>query len=100
MKHVYKQATRSLVPDAIANRKDKMGFPVPLQEWMRGPARDFVTDVFASEPRPRARPVRQPAAFSPAWSARTASAARPGACSASSCGSAPSTTASTHSKIC
>ncbi len=50
MKHVYKQATRNMVPASIANRKDKMGFPVPLQEWMRGPARDFVTDVFASEP--------------------------------------------------
>jgi asparagine synthase (glutamine-hydrolysing) len=48
MKHVYKRATRSLVPPAIAERKDKMGFPVPLQEWMRGPARDFVTDVISS----------------------------------------------------
>ena len=50
MKHVYKRATRSLVPDSIAKRKDKMGFPVPLQEWMRGPARDFVGDVFSSRP--------------------------------------------------
>ena len=49
MKHVYKRATRSMVPESIANRTDKMGFPVPLQEWMRGPAREFVTDVFASE---------------------------------------------------
>jgi asparagine synthase (glutamine-hydrolysing) len=49
MKHVYKQATRPLVPKAIAERKDKMGFPVPLQEWMRGPARDFVNDTFSSE---------------------------------------------------
>jgi asparagine synthase (glutamine-hydrolysing) len=48
MKHVYKRATRSLVPDSIATRKDKMGFPVPLQEWMRGPARDYVGDVFSS----------------------------------------------------
>jgi asparagine synthase (glutamine-hydrolysing) len=48
MKHVFKQATRSLVPDAIAERKDKMGFPVPLHEWFGGPARDFVSDVFSS----------------------------------------------------
>jgi asparagine synthase (glutamine-hydrolysing) len=48
MKHVYKRATRSLVPAAVAQRKDKMGFPVPLQEWMQGPARDFVGDVFSS----------------------------------------------------
>jgi asparagine synthase (glutamine-hydrolysing) len=49
MKHIYKQATRPLVPDSIASRKDKMGFPVPLQEWMRGPARDYVGDVFSSQ---------------------------------------------------
>ena len=48
MKHVFKRATRSLVPDAIANRKDKMGFPVPLHEWFAGPAREFVSDVFSS----------------------------------------------------
>jgi len=48
MKHVYKRATRSLVPDIIANRTDKMGFPVPLQEWFRGRASEFVTEVFSS----------------------------------------------------
>jgi asparagine synthase (glutamine-hydrolysing) len=48
MKHVFKQATRSLVPDVIADRKDKMGFPVPLHEWFGGPARDFITDAFSS----------------------------------------------------
>ena len=56
MKHVYKRATRSMVPESIANRTDKMGFPVPLQEWMRGPAREFVTDVFAGE-RARGRDI-------------------------------------------
>ena len=49
MKHVFKQATRSLVPDVIADRKDKMGFPVPLHEWFGGPARDFITDAFSSQ---------------------------------------------------
>jgi asparagine synthase (glutamine-hydrolysing) len=30
-------------------RKDKMGFPVPLAEWMRGGVvRDFVADVLLS----------------------------------------------------
>ncbi len=38
MKHVFKAATRRSCPDVIAERKDKMGFPVPLTEWMRGPA--------------------------------------------------------------
>jgi asparagine synthase (glutamine-hydrolysing) len=49
MKHVFKQATRSLVPDVIADRKDKMGFPVPLHEWFGGPAREFITDAFSSQ---------------------------------------------------
>jgi asparagine synthase (glutamine-hydrolysing) len=48
MKHVFKNVTRPLVPPAIAERKDKMGFPVPLKEWLAGPAREFVHDVFSS----------------------------------------------------
>ena len=54
MKHVFKQATRPLVPDVIADRKDKMGFPVPLHEWFAGPAREFVADVFSSQAAPSA----------------------------------------------
>jgi asparagine synthase (glutamine-hydrolysing) len=48
LKYLLKRATRDLVPPKVRARKDKMGFPVPLQEWMRGPARDFVGDVFSS----------------------------------------------------
>ena len=56
MKHVFKEATRAVVPDVIAQRKDKMGFPVPLTSWMAGPARDFFGDVFSSESA-RSRPL-------------------------------------------
>lgn len=49
LKHVFNEAARPMVPEAIAQRTDKMGFPVPLSEWLRGPARDFAQDVFASE---------------------------------------------------
>jgi len=48
MKHVFKQATGSLVPDAIAARKDKMGFPVPLTEWFQGGAQSYVTDTLST----------------------------------------------------
>ena len=48
MKHIFKQAVRTLVPDVIAERKDKMGFPVPLTEWLRGDAREFVTDTLST----------------------------------------------------
>ena len=48
MKHALKSAMRSYVPDIIAERKDKMGFPVPLTEWIQGEARDFVQDALSS----------------------------------------------------
>jgi asparagine synthase (glutamine-hydrolysing) len=49
LKHIFKQATRAAVPESIARRTDKMGFPVPLVEWARGDARDFVRDVFSTK---------------------------------------------------
>ena len=48
MKHVFKRSLRSLVPDVIAERRDKMGFPVPLTEWLHGEAREFAIDTLSS----------------------------------------------------
>ena len=48
-KYLFRQAVRGLVPDAIVARKDKMGFPLPLDQWIRGPAREFVRDILLSE---------------------------------------------------
>ncbi len=48
-KHVLKQAVRSIIPAEVRQRRDKMGFPVPLREWMSGgPVRDFVCDTLNS----------------------------------------------------
>lgn len=48
-KHILKNAINDLLPTSILERKDKMGFPVPLKEWMRvGPVRDFVADTLLS----------------------------------------------------
>jgi asparagine synthase (glutamine-hydrolysing) len=48
-KHVLKKTVREFLPDKILNRKDKMGFPVPLNEWMQGGVvRDFVSDTLLS----------------------------------------------------
>ena len=44
-KRVFREAVRHLVPKEIFERKDKMGFPVPLTEWFAGPLRDFLHDV-------------------------------------------------------
>jgi asparagine synthase (glutamine-hydrolysing) len=48
LKHVMRAAFGSVVPPAILARTDKMGFPTPLNEFTRGPAREFVRDVFGS----------------------------------------------------
>ena len=37
------------MPKQVLDRTDKMGFPVPLSEWMGGGAREFVTDVLSSD---------------------------------------------------
>ncbi len=44
-KHVLREAMANVVPQAVLDRRDKMGFPVPFNEWLRGPIRDFVFDV-------------------------------------------------------
>jgi asparagine synthase (glutamine-hydrolysing) len=54
MKHILKQSLRDVLPPSVVQRQDKMGFPVPLQEWLRGPLRDFTWDVLStSEARQR-----------------------------------------------
>jgi asparagine synthase (glutamine-hydrolysing) len=49
-KYILKQAVKTLIPEAILNRKDKMGFPVPLKEWLlRTKVRGFVRDILFSQ---------------------------------------------------
>lgn len=35
-KRVFRAAMRGLVPDAILNRRDKIGFATPEEDWLRG----------------------------------------------------------------
>jgi asparagine synthase (glutamine-hydrolysing) len=49
MKHILKSSMERYVPSLIFNRKDKMGFPVPLVEWIKGDAREFMLDIFSSQ---------------------------------------------------
>ena len=48
LKHLFRKAVSRLLPDEIVNRKDKMGFPVPLTQWLAGPLKDFAADVLLS----------------------------------------------------
>jgi asparagine synthase (glutamine-hydrolysing) len=48
-KHLLKSAFKHELPRPILERRDKMGFPVPLKEWVDDELRDFVQDLFRSE---------------------------------------------------
>jgi len=45
MKYILKKAVRDILPPIILNRKDKMGFPVPLHIWARNKVKDFFKDI-------------------------------------------------------
>lgn len=49
MKYILKRAIKGIVPDKIINRKDKMGFPVPLHLWAKNGAHDFINDTLTSK---------------------------------------------------
>jgi len=73
MKYILKKAAGDLLPQSVAARKDKMGFPVPLHIWAKNRARDFFSDVLLSsacrerglfEPTVVERLMQQESAFS------------------------------------
>ncbi|OGW38649.1 MAG: asparagine synthase (glutamine-hydrolyzing) [Nitrospirae bacterium RBG_13_39_12] len=49
MKQVLKAVMKPILPGTIIDRKDKMGFPVPLTQWIKGEAKEFIYDIFSSE---------------------------------------------------
>jgi asparagine synthase (glutamine-hydrolysing) len=46
MKHLLKQVFGAELPPEIVNRRDKMGFPVPLKEWFGNELESFALDIF------------------------------------------------------
>jgi asparagine synthase (glutamine-hydrolysing) len=49
-KHIFRKVVEHVTPTPILERKDKMGFPVPLSEWYRqGPVRDFVRETLLGQ---------------------------------------------------
>ena len=55
MKELLKTTFASDLPTSLLARRDKMGFPVPLQSWMTGSLRDWFHDVLGSDAA-RSRP--------------------------------------------
>ena len=51
-KHLLKTACAGVLPAPLIERRDKMGFPVPLKEWFEGELRDMIIDVFPGPPAP------------------------------------------------
>jgi asparagine synthase (glutamine-hydrolysing) len=54
-KYVLRQAMRNTLPNEILRRR-KMGFPVPLENWLRGPFR-HILDEYVLSPRTAARGI-------------------------------------------
>ena len=48
-KHVFLKAIKNVLPKEILNRKDKMGFPTPINEWLSGPAKEYALDTLTSQ---------------------------------------------------
>ncbi|MGE0552590.1 MAG: asparagine synthase (glutamine-hydrolyzing) [Gemmatimonadales bacterium] len=48
LKYILRKVMRGRLPDAILDRKDKMGFPVPLHLWAAGECRSFFADILLS----------------------------------------------------
>jgi asparagine synthase (glutamine-hydrolysing) len=55
MKHFLKTAFADSLPLDVLERRDKMGFPVPLNEWFSGALKEMLHDIFSSQ-RARHRP--------------------------------------------
>ena len=48
-KHLFRRAVEHAVPPEILQRRDKMGFPVPIFEWFNGPLKGFVEDILLGQ---------------------------------------------------
>jgi len=49
LKHLFKTTFKKYLPEEVYNRTDKMGFPVPLSEWLERELKEFVQDIFHSK---------------------------------------------------
>ncbi len=48
-KAIFKKAIKNVLPEEVLNRKDKMGFPVPLVEWYNGELKEYVEEILLGE---------------------------------------------------
>ena len=48
-KFLLRRILPGLVPDVVWQRREKMGFPVPHERWLRGPLRGLLHETLAPE---------------------------------------------------
>lgn len=48
-KYLFRKAIKNIVPDEILDRKDKMGFPVPLHLWVKKELQEFIKDTLLDD---------------------------------------------------
>lgn len=49
MKYLLKKTVKNIMPEKIMERKDKMGFPVPLHLWSKNKSKEFIMDILLSK---------------------------------------------------
>lgn len=58
-KGVFRKAMRGIVPDAILDRKDKIGFATPEKQWLSS-IKDWVENMFNSDVAEQIQPLNLP----------------------------------------
>lgn len=48
-KYLLKKVIGNILPKEIIDRRDKMGFPVPLNKWANGELKEFICDILLSK---------------------------------------------------
>jgi asparagine synthase (glutamine-hydrolysing) len=56
LKYFLKKAVSDILPSKVMERKDKKGFPTPLNIWLKGPLNDWVKDIL-NDQRTRERGI-------------------------------------------
>lgn len=49
LKYLLRKTIRNIMPPEIMDRKDKMGFPVPLHIWSKNNTKEFILDTLLSK---------------------------------------------------
>ena len=48
LKYIFKRAIKEFIPKSIYKRRDKMGFPTPVNDWFKNEAKELLYDVLGS----------------------------------------------------